>query len=95
MKKAFFALAVIFLASCAREYLLEKPREELKKEKPLWWVLQKKETGATELAYEDKWYSYEAKFEYIKAGREYTKKYHLRPVPHSERRIQSHGQGEP
>ena len=43
MKKAFFALAIAFLASCAREYLFEEPREELKNEQPLWWVLQKKE----------------------------------------------------
>lgn len=68
MKKAFFALTMLFLASCAREYLFEEPQKELKNEKPLWWVLQKKEPGSTELAFEDKWYSYEARFEYIKPG---------------------------
>lgn len=73
MKKAFFALAILFLASCAREYLFEKPQQELKNEKPLWWVLQKKETGATALEFEDKWYRYEATFDYIKPG-EYIQK---------------------
>ena len=68
MKKAFFALTVIFLASCAREYLFEEPRDEIKNERPLWWVLQKKETGATVLEFEDKWYRYEATFDYIKPG---------------------------
>lgn len=73
MKKAFLALSIAFLASCAREYLFEEPSEELKNERPLWWVLQKKEPGATELDYEDKWYRYEAEFEYIKPGEDILK----------------------
>lgn len=35
MKKAFFALAILFLASCVREYLFEKPQEEPKQSLPL------------------------------------------------------------
>lgn len=73
MKKAFFAVALVFLASCAREYLFEKPQKEPKNERPLWWVLQKKEPGSAELDYEDEWYSYEAKFEYIKPGEDILK----------------------
>jgi hypothetical protein len=73
MKKVFLSFALLVLASCSREYLLEEPGQEAKNEKPLWWVLQKKETGARRLAYEDKWYSYEAKFEYISPGEDIMK----------------------
>jgi hypothetical protein len=70
MKRIALALALVFLSSCAREYVFEEPVREAKKESPFWWVLQKKETGAAELHYEDKWYSYEAEFDYIKPGDE-------------------------
>lgn len=68
MKKSLLALSLVLLASCAREYLLERPEPETKEEKPLWWVLQKKEAGKTLLEYEDRFYEYEASFEYIRPG---------------------------
>lgn len=72
MKKAILAIALLSLASCAREYVFEKPAE-VKQERPLWWVLQKKESGATELEYKDKWYRYEATFDYIRPGEDIQK----------------------
>lgn len=73
MKKALVLLAVLLLASCAREYVFEEPVQEAKKEKPLWWVLQKKEKGSSVLEFEDKWYEYEARFHYITPGEDIQK----------------------
>lgn len=68
MKKALLALALVFLASCARDYMFDEPVKEPKKEKPFWWVLQKKDPGASMLEFEDRWYQYEARFDYVRPG---------------------------
>lgn len=68
IKKTALALLLLLLASCAKGPALENPAKELKTERPLWWVLRYKETGSDNLAYEDKWYRYTAKFKYIKPG---------------------------
>ncbi|HBG45806.1 MAG TPA: hypothetical protein DDW94_02345 [Deltaproteobacteria bacterium] len=68
-KKILLLAALAFLfASCARERFLEAPEEDKKEERPLWWVLQHKETASKELSYEDRWYRYEAEFDYIQPG---------------------------
>ncbi|OGP13777.1 MAG: hypothetical protein A2054_04170 [Deltaproteobacteria bacterium GWA2_55_10] len=58
----------LLLQACDRQYLFERPGEEVKEEKPLWWVLQHKDPYSRNLEYEDKWYSYEAEFRYIRPG---------------------------
>lgn len=75
MKRALLALALLFLASsCAGKYVFDDPGDkEIKKERPLWWVLRHKQSGATELEYEDKWYEYEAEFDYITPGEDIQK----------------------
>lgn len=64
---------LLLLSACSREYLFEEPEREFKKERPLWWVLQQKEAGSSKLLYEDKWYRYEAEFEYIRPGEDVMK----------------------
>jgi len=69
IKKTALALVLLLLASsCAKGPAVESPAKETKTERPLWWVLRYKETGSERLAYEDKWYRYSAKFNYIKPG---------------------------
>lgn len=89
MRKTLCALALLFLASCAREYVFEEPSAEVKKEKPLWWVLQKKESGAAELVYEDRFYKYEVEFDYIRPGEDVLKNaiYGQCPIEDAEYRV--------
>lgn len=89
MKKTLLALTLLFLASCAREYVFEEPVKEPKTERPFWWVLQKKENGSRELAYEDKWYRYEATFDYIRPGENIQKNimYGQCPIEDAEYRV--------
>lgn len=67
LKMIFLALPFL-LQACDRQYLIERPGEAIKEEKPLWWVMQHKDAYSKDLEYEDKWYRYEAEFRYIRPG---------------------------
>lgn len=66
--KRLLPVFLLTLTACASQYIIDKPEAEVKSEKPLWNILQHKEEGKSEFKYEDKWYEYDADFEYIQPG---------------------------
>lgn len=96
MKKTALAFMLLLLSSCAREYVFEEPGKETKRERPFWWVLQKKEAGAAGLRYEDEWYTYEAEFDYISPGEQIMKNviYGQCPIRGAEYKVTDKENGE-
>lgn len=66
--KYFLIILLVMLTACSSQNLIEKPTPEVKKEMPLWQVLQFKERGEKRLEYEDDWYTYAVDFEYATKG---------------------------
>lgn len=59
-------ILILMITGCASREIIEKP--EIKKELPLWQVLQFKVPGQKSLIYEDKWYRYVVEFDYFVKG---------------------------